>query len=602
MATRPTGSTTGAFFDYPSDATGQVLPYWLASSPGSGHRVRMTGACKRAFLATIEAVIERAVAPATCGNVPASGADMRAATLDSSGTGALIPLGDWSAPAGRAALGGKFARGCPKEEWERLVQLASLLWSGVAHQNGCGTVYSWQMEMLAYQTDGFIEEEFGWLPIGDMNQVMDVVSYFADESSRNSLIPELRPWGGYPGGTPSTSVTNWVVLALTNLGAHIDSSSGNFECFAESQLNGSPAPLIEGHEGNWFGSTSSAMVGPSMSARRSSSAWAVLQAMLANMRFTHLLFPYEHNFNQVVERRTVLRHVTMDVDTGDIYAVEEYDRTQSESSGVMSHAYANANQSFSEDFATRQVKFRCSDADAANLAVSVRPADGWSRLGTALVPYLEFGSVTHTGDGLLEFTHEESTGIDSVDAGVTEHEYPAVGMRNYVDAYGAVTFVDREDVQELSSSITRYSVRAETGGADLRTAVRSHATWILARLPAYPFPTIAPCPGTLVSATRSFWDGWEVYYPPAPNIQVGGQDAFFPVEFRNDTFYGPTNIPISHGSNGWESPAGYECVFGGGRMAFPDLGTINYGFRSWEISGAGQAMAAHTWRFKAMSA
>ena len=97
-----------------------------------------------------------------------------------------------------------------------------------------------------------------------------------------------------------------------------------------------------------------------------------------------------------------------------------------------------------------------------------------------------------------------------------------------------------------------------------------------------------------------------------PNVRVvfavgdektdGGQDAFFPVEFRNDTFYGPTNIPISHGSNGWESPAGYECVFGGGRMAFPDLSTINYGFRSWEISGAGQAMAAHTWRFKAMSA
>ena len=278
MATRPgEPSQLGKFFDYPSDATGQVLPYWLASSPGGGHRVRMTGACKKAFLATIEAVIERSLAPANCGTTPESSTDFKVIDLDANGMGALVNFRRWKTVADRAGLGARLKRGCPLEDWSALVSYVSFLWSGQVEGIACGEVYAWQTDMLSYAT-GWRSESDGHLDITDMTQLLDLCGYYADDDAFMDGVPSLRPWGLFPGGNMLTPVTDWVAGTLTALGANVDTGSGTALSFAEEQLTGSPAPLEEGHEGNWFGSSVSSMLGDA-SVRRSSSAWAVLQAM-----------------------------------------------------------------------------------------------------------------------------------------------------------------------------------------------------------------------------------------------------------------------------------------------------------------------------------
>ena len=56
----------GVFFEYPpGSSTSGIEDYWLAAY---GHKVRMTPACKTALLATFEAVLERATAPANVGS------------------------------------------------------------------------------------------------------------------------------------------------------------------------------------------------------------------------------------------------------------------------------------------------------------------------------------------------------------------------------------------------------------------------------------------------------------------------------------------------------------------------------------------------------
>lgn len=121
-------TATGWFFDYPADATGSVAPYWLASSTGS--MVRMTGACKRAFLATIEAIIERAVAIANIGS-SAVGVALKTSTFaPATAPFSSVDLDALSTGTGRAALAAKFVRGCPYEEWSRIVLVAWRLWGG----------------------------------------------------------------------------------------------------------------------------------------------------------------------------------------------------------------------------------------------------------------------------------------------------------------------------------------------------------------------------------------------------------------------------------------------------------------------------------------
>ena len=603
MATRPTGSTTrGVFFAYPQDATGSPTPYWLA---GGGTLVRMTGACKCAFLATIEAVLERAVAPATCGTYPDGSTDLKTVYIGTGGVSALISLGtgsSWASAANRAALGAKLVRGCPEEEWDRLLTTVADLWRPAAPGNDAGSVYAWQVDCLEYDTGGFVAAMSGQLVFDDLGPNWDLSAYFADVAARNTSLPELRPWGDFGGGSGLVSTNTWLVDAFDSFGVAVVYGSDSEPTFAEEQLNGNPKPLAEGHEGNWFASAPSTMVGQTPSVRRSSSAWAVLQAMLANMKFTHLAFSYEHLFGIYRTTRAIRRYVTMDELTGDIYCEEEYDTETTTYEAFSSEASISTNQSFTDGTASRQVRFFCNDSDVAALAVFARPADGWSKVGTALVSFLTFGTIT-TGGGHLELERTKTTEVTTIRAGGSTHFYPAVGMRSYVRQYRKATFIDRETYTEGSQTQwTRYSVRPENGSYDLEAPTRDHAQWLLSQLPSMPFPSIPSCPSTLTAETAAFWANWEVYYPTTPNIQINGQDAYFPAAFRNDTFTSPTDIPISHVNNAWESGSQYECVFGFGRMAFPGLDQISYGDRSYVITPYDEALAGYEWQFKAMVA
>ena len=615
MATRPGEPTQlGKFFDYPPDATGQVLPYWLASSPGNGHRVRMTGACKRAFLATVEAVIERALVPANCDTTPSAQTDFRNMALDgTSNLNVLVGLGAWANAQNRAGLGARMVRGCPKGDWDLLVSLVSALWSSSGTDNSCGHVYAWQMEMFAYQTNGFIEERYGHLPMGDMNQVMDVVSYFADESSLGTSVPSLKPWGEYPGGLLSSMVTDWVVDALTNLGAYVDTGSGNFDYFAESQLNGSPAPLIEGHEGNWFGSTTGAIVGNAKTARRSSSAWAVLQAMLANMRFTHLKFPYEITYTETRTTRTIERVISMD-ENGDIFAAEIEDQEEEELLGTATDLRAVARSILVEGLSYIGVQFYCEDSwvTGDNPLVRFSPPDnemGWVNVGADIEDYLTFGPV-HTDGARLTLEVDATTDVDSVSA-ANGHQYPASGFVQYVDEYGQATFVDAEtyahDPMGENPIWTKYSVKGETvTGPNLETPVRRHGEWLINQLPTISWPNIPACPSSMASLTRAFRNGWWAQYTSTPNVQVDGRDAYFPTRFKNDAVLDHLGWPISFDQNerAWKGGSGQDQgeVFAFGSMAFPGLDVSAFNDTYYKINSAGEAMAAYTWRFKAMPA
>ncbi len=617
MATRPgEPSQLGKFFDYPSDAAGQVLPYWLASSPGNGHRVRMTGACKRAFLATIEAVIERALVPANCDTTPGAQTDFRNMALDgTSNLNVLVGLGAWAQAQNRAGFGARMVRGCPKGDWDLLVSLVAGLWSGAGTTNSAGHVYAWQMEMFAHQTNGFIDITDWDSGVQGWEQIFDISAWPADHASYILEPPTLRPWGPCPGGELSSRVFDWVYDALESLGAPVDPPFGtwNNNPFAESQLNGEPAPLIEGHEGNWFGSTTGAIVGQWKSARRSSSAWAVLQAMLANMRFTHLSFPYSVTFSETRTTRTIERVISMD-ENGDIFAAELEDQEEEEYVGMSSTLSAVAGSSFMEGLSYIGVQFYCEDSwlTSDNPLVRFAPPEdisGWVNVGSVLEDYLTFGPI-HTDGARLELWRRVTDGVENVSA-ANGHRYPATGFEQYVDEYGQATFVDAEsyahDPMGENPIWTKYSVKGEAvTGPNLEVPVRAHAEWLVNQLPTISWPNIPACPSSMPSLTSAFRNGWKMLYPATPNVQVDGQDAYFPTRFKNDAVVDHLGWPISFDQNerAWKGGSGQDQgeVFAIGGMAFPDLDTSAFNDTYYRINSAGEAMAAYKWRFKAMPA
>lgn len=611
MATRPgEPGLLGKFFDYPQGATtGEVAPYWLASSPGSGHRVRMTGACKKAFLATIEAVIERALAPANCGTFPAADTNFKNIDLDANGMVSLIAFTRWNTAADRSGLGARLVRGCPLGDWRALVGYVAGLWNSGSVSIPCGTVYAWQMEMLDYETGGWKSETDGHLDITDMTQLLDLYGYYADEDAFLYGVPSIRPWGLFPGGNMLTPVTDWVARSLTALGANVDTGSGTAMAFAEEQLNGSPAPLKAGHMGNWFDSSDGHMTGQSPSSRRSSSAWAVLQAMLANMRFTHLLFPYEVEYDAVLTTWTIIRIVEMD-EYGDIVATE-YRNDESTSTSTTTTDLAAHTDWLLSGSGTPYVEFAfyCEDVwiDENNpLVETTYPSDtdGWKHIGSSIMPYISIVN-SYPASATLEIRRDDTTGIHSITAG-NGQAYPSVGMQQYIDQYGGVTFIDAESHYSgpVSERLdwTKYSVRKEAGSSDLSSSVRAHASWLMSQLPSTSWPSVPSCPGVLTNETDAFWNGWEVRYPATPNVQVGGVDAYFPTRIRNTAFVTDNGWPIEYNlvSRTWEGSG--DAVLPPPGVAFPGLDLSNYGPKLFKITHSPHAMAAYKWQFKAMTA
>jgi hypothetical protein len=328
--------------------------------------------------------------------------------------------------------------------------------------------------------------------------------------------------------------------------------------------------------------------------------------MLANMRFTHLLFPYTYDFNITAVEREIIRHVTMDVD-GNIVVEDESDNTTTTTGSSSASLFCEASHSFQTGLAMRVVSFTCAAADQEALAVFVRPAEGWATLGQNLVPYLNFGAIT-PGGGTVTLTRRTTTSINSVSVG-TEHEYPAAGMQQYVAQYGNATFVDKLAHYKqggMQALWEKYSVRGEGGSSDLRVPVRSHAQWLLGQLPSISFPTVDPpaSAATLATLTSQFWAAWQVYYPDQPNITVNGQPAYFPVAYRNPHVISEVinEIIFDSTTNEWKDRyPDKEVVFGTYLPAFPNIDSIDFD-ESYQIVNNGSAMAAHKWTFKAMPA
>ncbi len=600
----PASGALGKWLAYPADAVGSVLPYWLQSG---GTRVRMTGACKRAFLATIEAVIERAVMPACAGSTPGSGVDFKAVPLDAtSDISALVSLGAWTTVANRSGLAARMRRGCPFEDWEQIVRATSALWAGGSVGTLAGDVMFWQMGQVAVVTDGFLDGDDLWSASIFWERVMDWSSTPADLAAELDGVPATRPWGAFPGGAwaISDAATYWISMTLEALGAPASVPSGSYdgERFVDSIMDRTPHALVSGHAGNWFDSSTSGIVGQDLSVRRSSAAWAVLQGMLAQMRFTHLEFPYEMLFHETRVERLYLREIYMDTSDGSMHFNDYSYTDHTTDEGTSTFLVADGWGEYEYQTSTVTFRFWCGAEDAASLALFTRPADGWRVVGRLvepfLTPYNQFVAPNY-----YRLTRLYTDSLSSVSAG-NGYAYPAPAFQGACTAL-AVTFIDKETLTttQMDPDWTKWSIRQETGNFDLTVPVRAHATWLLAQLPSVSFPSSISAPDTaaLAAYEAAWWAGWELYYPEQPNTQIDGRDAYFPTAIRNPVAVTPGQHEIEWDSvqNGWKNDA-VEMPFGRVEFAYPDFGQSEFGPLYYNLESAGTALAAHQWAFQAM--
>ena len=593
---RPSEPTSlGVFLTYPASATGTVAAYWLATG---GTRVRMTGACKRALIATIEAVIERAIAPACAGTSPALNYDFKATALNVAGIDTLISLGKWNAIVDRTGIGARFVRGCPREDWELLVASVVALWYSPSHTNAAGTVRAWQFEDWKWHTSGFVsdieQEDESIAPL------LDVSSYVADNASLLGSDPVYRPWGLFRGGHGGAQIWDWIVAQLEALDVP-STAFGSWTPgpFMPDGLNVSPSPFdtTRGHLGNWFGSSSGGMYGqPSL--RRSSSGWAVIQAMLAQMAFTHLEFYYAYTFANTEIIWQIRRWFIFD-ENWDIKVYEdvnaEYSQTYYTSGSLIAYGW----EEYQSGASSVDFTFGCNNVDEPVLAELTRPQDGWLQVGSRVWPFLT--PVYLEEDAVLRTLHHiHTTDVSSVTA-ADGKQYPAPAFEAYCQHHG-VTFIDRLRKQTnggMNTDWTKWSVKQESGSKNLSAPTEQHARWLLQQLPDISFPTVASPDATAVRRySDAWWAAWELYYPSQPNVTVDGQPAYFPTAIRN-LMGGPGSVQITYDHPTWES-ARIPLLFGTTELAFPDYGHSSFGNESYVIDNNGTAIAAHEWAFKAM--
>lgn len=602
-------TATGVFFDYPTDATGSVAPYWLASATGS--MVRMTGACKRAFLATIEAIVERAVAIANIGS-SAVGVALKTSTF-APGTAPFssVDLDAWSTGTGRAALAAKFVRGCPFDEWGSIVLVAWRLWSGttrtISFVGSVVTLYSWQAEMLDVDTEGFVEDGEN----GDdilCPQIYDMATTPSDDGMRDYATPTHAPWNTWHGLQENPScVGNWLVTQLANLGRvrYYPAFPGiPRETMATDMLDSAPrhplALLADGHIGNWI--TVSGGTAAATSPRRSGAAWAVFQAMLANMRYTHLGFNWSADFHYTEEQREVRRVVTFNA-SDNTFAITDagvYDSVVRDGVSSTLHSSSSCNEAFSA--CGVEFSLGIPDADAEQFVVATRPWEGFVEFDPR--DYMLTLTDYAYGTGSVFFDHDVTDGVRNAVADVPG-EYPAHQFASYLDERGGVTFVDRCEVPDpdvAMGSIVSHSVRGEAGSANLSVPVAAHCQWLIDQL-ATPraYPTPSPVNNAAVqSAANAWWRGWKLHYPSSPNWPAVNPTKYFPDRVEasgNPGQQRPLRHDDSQGAWAASSVGGY---FGSFELAFPDY---PYGWDNqdyMQITPGFEALAAYSWQFKAM--
>lgn len=315
----------GTYFSYPQGTSlSGVGDYWLA---GGGTKVRMTPACRTALLATFEAVLERAVSPANVGSSVQNlneliSADFGGTQRDMS----LIALDDWAQGSYRAEFKDKFLRGCPKEDWDLLTELVFRLWNLTGKPilwNGSEFAFmGWQTSMLDIDTGGWVQmDPFVEIPVPWCWDVSDAA---CDEGWSVYQEQEYAPWGSYKGPqTPNGRMTNWAINAFEQMGGRANAGSGSFIYLIgqEGLYNGGTrrlGELADGKLGNWTDGLSATSV------RRSSTGWSVYQSMLANMKYSHIVFGHETQYRATTYTRTVQRVFYFDP-TDAMFQLVDYD-------------------------------------------------------------------------------------------------------------------------------------------------------------------------------------------------------------------------------------------------------------------------------------
>lgn len=597
-ATTPTA--LGTFFTYPQDAVGTVEDYWRDAG---GTHVRMTGACKRAFLATIEALVERAVVPANVGNVPASVNALASATFrTTSAPYSMIDLDSWAAATDRDDLGDLLVRGLPYGVWCDMVARVWNLFALTAFEisvtaGETAKILAWQNALLDFDSSGFIE---AMDPFWSSIWSRDWAGASSDQSAQDGEGGDVFPWGPYIGGSGggSDAVLGVLYDIYYSLGSGISvgGGSGNLT-FVEDALDLSYDVIRKDFisPGNWFTTNAASRVG-AVTYRRSAAAWGVLQAMLAQMRFTHLDFPLYANFEHTIEERTVERTVSWDPVAMD-WTCEDTDDYITTSSTVLtsltnSRGYVQPFNVMAEVVLSFRVDN--SDPDAMGvLALASPPLSGYAHVGRS---FLDYCTVASTAPATLGkgARRQYATGVDS--AGAIIPAYPATALLGYVSQFGGVHFAAemRYENSTTQANWRKFCLRQEAGDADLDVPVGDFANWLVAQMPAVTLPQIAAFSQAAFDAgVSTFWGGISATYPSSPNCTVGGVPMYFPTAIGED---GRNTITLDTTDNFWKGTI---------RLGFPSDAHVVFPVDgddelSWDIFPAARAVAGYEWQFKAM--
>lgn len=242
----------------------------------------MTPGCKTALLATFEGALERAVAPFNVGTSLTSYSQL----ISSDFVGSTSPNGvmagpelcAWSEASYRNGIKDKLIRGCPKEDWDRFVQITWHLWKMNGRPVRRDLNY---FQFMGWQTWPFLLDTQGWITMGGGAEIpvpwcWDMSELACDEGWAVYGQQEYAPWGSHKGPQyPNGRVTNWALDAFTSMGGNPNAGSGSYMYLVgwDGWYTGSPnylGRLSSGRLGNWTDGLSAT------SDRRSSSGWSVL--------------------------------------------------------------------------------------------------------------------------------------------------------------------------------------------------------------------------------------------------------------------------------------------------------------------------------------
>lgn len=598
----------GIFFEYPSGSSPtDVGAYWLAAN---GHNVRMSPQCRTALLATFEAALERAVAPSNVGDTVQNLNELSANTLGGNTTDlTIVGVQPWDDPLYRAEFKNKFIRGCPKEDWNALVELVWKLWktSGrVIQINGNSLAFmGWQSNPMQLNTNGWVSTSGGQQV--NVPWVYDLSETACDEGYAQMQQQYYAPWGSYTGPQyPRGRVTDWAIQAFESLGCDnaTAGSPASLYLVGSEGLFGAGSRYLgileDGHLGNWTDGLSST------SDRRSSTGWAVFQSMLANMKYSHIMFGHTSEYQTINQYRLYQRAFYFDPYDAEFY-LDDYGYYDS-----------------TDTYKTYNTLNSGSYIDHLGVGVAVGLTFGIFKgsMEESLVlnsPPEEYVVDINGKDYLTDY-REQMGGANQVSmyrymtdrvlssSASVKDPYPSLAFSQYAQC-GGVAFVDvkLDGSPMVAGQLSAWAGWTEAGGGAgtlLSASVLSHAERLVGQITQ---PRSWASPGSIDSgaiarASAAWWDSWKLVYPDQPNwppyeAQQGTATQYFPVALENPQ--GEREMWVEENDR-WSCDHG--GIFGNFEMAFPDY---PFGWDNEEmhtIIQNDEAVASYEWTFKAMPA